>query len=232
MTPGDLGTMTLTREEISDVRKKEAVAAAALLGADYTCLGFDDLTLGYGPEPKRRASALLRDVGADVVFTHAPVDYMADHEETSRIVREAAFASTIPNWTAQLNGAPSTPLKAMPAVIYADPIDLVDHFGRRTPARQVVDITSTMPLKEKMLACHASQKVWLKDQHGEDDYLRYMKSWCADRARDFGRRSVKYAEGFNQHLGHAFPKTDVLGAALGKLVRTRTGNGKQASGIR
>lgn len=221
MTAGDLGTMTLTREQISDVRLKEAAASAALLKAGYTCLGFEDLTLGYGPEPKRRASALMRDVGADVVFTHAPVDYMADHEETSRIVREAAFASTIPNWTCSLNGKPATPLKALPAVIYADPIDLTDHYGRRLPARQVVDVTETMPLKVDMLACHASQKTWLKDQHGEDDYLRHMKAWCADRAKDFGRRGVKYAEGFNQHLGHAFPKTDVLGAALGKRVKTR-----------
>ncbi|HEX7900916.1 MAG TPA: PIG-L deacetylase family protein [Planctomycetota bacterium] len=217
MTAGDLGTMTLSREQISDVRRKEAAASAALLGASYACLGFEDLQLGYGPEPKRRVSALMRDVGADVVFTHAPVDYMADHEETSRIAREAAFASTIPNWIA---GA-STPLKAMPAVIYADPIDLTDHFGRRMPARQVVDITASMPLKEKMLACHASQKSWLQDQHGEDDYLRYMKGWCADRAKDFGRRTVKYAEGFNQHLGHAFSKADVLGDALGKKVKTR-----------
>ena len=221
MTAGDLGTMTLSREEISDVRRKEAAASAALLGASYTCLGFEDLQLGYGPEPKRRVSALMRDVGADVVFTHAPVDYMADHEETSRIAREAAFASTIPNWTASLNGKPSTPLKVMPAVIYADPIDLVDHFGRRTSARQVVDVTATMPLKEKMLACHASQRSWLQDQHGEDDYLRYMKAWCADRAKDFGRRTVKYAEGFNQHLGHAFSKADILGDALGKKVKTR-----------
>jgi hypothetical protein len=108
----------------------------------------------------------------------------------------------------------------MPAVIYADPIDLMDHAGRRTSARQVVDVTSTMPLKEKMLLCHASQRTWLKDQHGEDDYLRYMKAWCADRAKDFGRRTVKFAEGFNQHLGHAFPKADVLGAALGERVST------------
>ena len=102
---------------------------------------------------KRRASALMRDVGADVVFTHAPVDYMADHEETSRIVREAAFASTIPNWVA----GTSTPLKAMPAVIYADPIDIMDHFGRRTAARH-------QPRHKRFRHVHRTHQVYLEDR--------------------------------------------------------------------
>ena len=37
MTAGDLGTMTLTREEISDVRRKEAAASAALQIGRASC---------------------------------------------------------------------------------------------------------------------------------------------------------------------------------------------------
>ena len=75
-----------------------------------------------------------------------------------------------------------------------------------------------------MLVAHESQRSWLRAQHGEDEYILSMKRWCADRARDFGRRSVRYAEGFNPHLGHSFPKDDLLTEALGrKRVKTFAG---------
>ncbi len=221
MTAGDLGSMTLPRAEISRVRRGEAEAAAKILGAGYTCLGFDDLTILYDAPSKRRVCGLLREVRPDLVITHSSHDYMTDHTETPRIVREAAFASTIPNWTAALNGTPAPPCAKMPVILYADPIENIDAEGRRVPARLVVDITSVMETKERMLACHESQRSWLRAQHGEDEYILSMKRWGADRAKDFRKKTVKYAEGFMPHLGHGFPKDDHLSKALGKrLVRT------------
>ncbi len=218
MTAGDLGTVTRTRAEISRIRKAEAAASAKLLGAGYTCLGFRDLTLVYNETTKRRASALLRLVRPDLVIVPSPQDYMADHEETPRIVREAAFASTIPNWKASLGGRRPRPCEKLPAILYADPIDNVDHFGRRVGAQYVVDITGSVDLKEEMLAKHESQRSWLRHQHGEDEYLRWMRRVGADRARDFDRTAVEYAEGFRQHLGHGFPREDMLTAALGERL--------------
>lgn len=220
MTAGDLGTATRSRAEIGRVRKKEAAASATLLGASYTCLGFSDLTIVYGEKAKRPVSALLRLVRPDLVIVPSPVDYMADHEETPRIVREAAFASTVPNWKASLNGKRPRPCDKLPAILYADPIDNVDHFGRRVAAQYVVDITESVDLKERMLACHDSQRSWLRRQHGEDEYLLWMRRVGADRARDFASDGVAYAEGFRQHLGHGFPREDHLTASLGeRLVR-------------
>jgi LmbE family N-acetylglucosaminyl deacetylase len=218
MTAGDLGSATLSRARISRIRKKEAAASAKLLGAGYTCLGFDDLTIVYDETTKRRVSALLRIVRPDLVIVPSPQDYMADHEETPRIVREAAFASTVPNWKAALGGQRPRPCEKLPAILYADPIDNIDHFGRRVPAQLVVDITGSVDLKEKMLATHDSQRSWLRHQHGEDAYLLWMRRVGADRARDFGRASVEYAEGFRQHLGHGFPREDHLTAALGERL--------------
>jgi LmbE family N-acetylglucosaminyl deacetylase len=221
MTAGDLGTATRTRAAISRIRKREAAASAKLLGASYTCLGFRDLTIIYDETTKRRVSALLRLVRPDLVIVPSPQDYMADHEETPRIVREAAFASTIPNWKASLGGRRPRPCDRLPAILYADPIDNVDHFGRRVAAQYVVDITGSVDLKEEMLARHESQRAWLRHQHGEDEYLRWMRRVGADRARDFGSPAAEYAEGFRQHLGHGFPREDVLTAALGRrLVKT------------
>ena len=218
MTAGDLGTASLSRAAISRLRKKEAAASARVLGASYTCLGFADLTIVYGVAAKRRVSALLRIVRPDLVIVPSPVDYMADHEETPRIVREAAFASTVPNWRASLGGRRPRPCAKLPAILYADPIDLVDHFGRRVEVGRVVDITGSIDGKQEMLACHESQRSWLRHQHGEDEYLLWMRRVGADRARDFGRARVKYAEGFRQHLGHGFPREDHLTASLGERL--------------
>lgn len=221
MTAGDLGTATLSRAAISRIRKKEAAASAALLGAGYTCLGFDDLTIVYDERTKRRVSALLRIVRPDLVLVPSPVDYMADHEETARIVREAAFASTVPKWKASFGGRTPPPCAKVPVLLYADPIDNVDHFGRRVPVQYVVDITGSIDLKEQMLARHDSQRTWLRHQHGEDEYLLWMRRVGEDRARDFDEPGVHYAEGFRQHLGHGFPREDSLTAALGaRLVKT------------
>ena len=221
MTPGDVGSMTLSREEISAIRRKEAAASAALLAAEYACLEFDDLAIAYGEDAKRRVCALIRKIRPDLVIAPSREDYMADHVETYRIVLEAAFASTVPNWRTEPGPEAHPPCERIPAVLYADPIGLTDWEGRRLEARQAVDITGVIEVKEKMLAAHESQRSWLRAQHGEDEYLLSMRRWSAERARDFRRGSVKFAEGFNRHRGHGFPDTDLLTKALGgKLVKT------------
>lgn len=216
MTPGDLGSATLPPEEISKVRRGEAAAAAALIEASYTCLEFRDLTIVYGEEMKRPASALIRKVRPDLLVTLHPTDYMEDHMETGRIAREAAFTSTIPHWKAALpDGIEPLPCDHLPTVLYADPVDNVDHFGKRVTPGYVVDITDVIDTKEKMLACHDSQRSWLRQQHGEDEYLHWMRRTAKDRARDFGDASVTHAEGFTQHRGNAFPRADPLSSVLG-----------------
>jgi hypothetical protein len=76
-------------------------------------------------------------------------------------------------------------------------------------------------VKERMLAAHASQREWLRAQHGEDEYLLWMRRVARDRARDARRRAVEYAEGFRVHRGHGFPARDVLTEALGPRVVRR-----------
>lgn len=215
MTAGDLGSMKHSRAAIAKIRRKEAAASAKILGAGYTCLGFDDLTVTYGEKSKRVVSGLLRAVSPDLLILHSPDCYMADHTESARIAREAAFASTIPNWKATFNGKPTKAAGKLPAILYADPIDNIDARGRRVPARFVVDISSVLDTKERMLAAHDSQRSWLREQHGEDEYLLWMRRNGADRARDLKDEAVKAAEGFTPHLGHGFPREDFLTKALG-----------------
>jgi LmbE family N-acetylglucosaminyl deacetylase len=214
MTAGDLGSRDLPPQKIARVRRAEAAAAAKLLGAKYTCLGERDLCITYNIPSKRRVSALIRRTRPDLLMTHSPTDYMADHEETSRLAREGAFAAAIPNWRCGARASEKTPLAALPAILYADPIDAVDILGRRQPAAIYVDITSVIDRKSELLACHASQRDWLRAQHGVDEYLLWMRRCGAARAQDARLPAKHFAEGFNPHHGHGFPAENILSGAL------------------
>ena len=72
-----------------------------------------------------------------------------------------------------------------------------------------------MDEKEKMLACHATQRNWLLKHHGMDDYLRSMHDWSAQQGRAAG---VPFAEGFRQHLGHSYPQDNLIGRLLGAIA--------------
>jgi hypothetical protein len=58
-----------------------------------------------------------------------------------------------------------------------------------------------------MLACHASQREWLRAHHGMDEYLDAMRRFSAERGKLLG---VPAAEAFVQHLGHGYPHDDLL----------------------
>jgi LmbE family N-acetylglucosaminyl deacetylase len=148
---------------------------------------------------------------------------MADHEETSRLAREGAFAAAIPNWKCGARASEKKPLAALPAILYADPIDAVDILGRRQPAAIYVDITSAMDRKSALLACHASQRDWLRAQHGVDEYLLWMRRCGAARAQDARLPAKHFAEGFNPHHGHGFPAENILSSALNGATVSASG---------
>jgi len=211
MTPGDCGSMELPREEIARVRMGEGRAAAALIRAEYHCLDCRDLLVAYDPPTIRRTVELIRRVDPAIVITHPPQDYMADHEFTSLVTRNACFGAPAPNF--QTDVLPAAPaVKAIPHLYYASPIEGIDIFGEPAPISMAVDISEVIGLKADMLAAHRSQREWLRAQHGMDEYIESMKRWSAEVGRRIG---VEYAEGFRQHRGHPYPQSDVLGELLG-----------------
>lgn len=206
MAPGDKGTNELTREEISKIRKSEATESAKLLDATYHCLEFEDLYIMYDRESINKTTSLIRKVGASIVFTHSPKDYMIDHETTSKIVQTACFSTGIKNLE-----IPETPYEPVPYLYYCDSMEAKDILGRPIPASIFVDISDEMHIKEKMLACHVSQRKWMLAHHKMDEYILSMKRYCQKRGQEI---DVKYAEGFRQHLGHGYPQDNVLGELL------------------
>lgn len=206
MTPGDCGSAEHEAEEIAEIRRGEAGAAAEVLGADYLCLEFRDLSIVHDNDGRRRVTEVLRRVRPDIILTAPPVDYMSDHEMTSRLVRDACFNAPIPNYKT-LQWDPAPPSNKIPHLYYVDAVEGSDHFGNPIPPEFVVDVTSTFEIKREMLACHNSQRAWLQKQHGMDEYLDALDRWSANRGQQIG---VKYGEGFRQYKGHPYPTDNLL----------------------
>lgn len=214
MTPGDCGSRDLGPEEIAAVRRQEAAKAAEMLGAAYECLEFRDLSIVVDLEGKRRVTEAIRRHQPDIVLTAPPVDYMDDHEATSRLVRDACFNASCPNYaTRAWDPAPAT--DHIPHLFYVDALEGVDHFGQPIQPHFYVDTTKTFELKRDMLACHASQREWLRAQHGVDEYLESQARWSARRGAEIG---VAHAEAFLHHRGHPYPGNNILKELLGDLV--------------
>lgn len=209
-TAGDCGTATLSAEQISAVRKEEAAAAARIIGATYHCLEEKDVFVCYNPHTTLKAVDLMRAVCPTIVFTHAPRDYMMDHEQISAVARAATFGYSCRN----VSTSPLRPgaLTRVPWLYYCDPLGGVDPLGQPVTPTTVIDISSMQSRKLEMLACHVSQREWLQRHHGIDEYLDSTRRHDASRGALLG---VAAAEAFVQHRGHAYPANDLLAELLG-----------------
>lgn len=212
MTPGDCGSMELSADEISRVRRAEGQRAAASIGGAYHCLEERDLLIFYNERALEKVTRLMRQVRPRVVLTHSPADYMLDHEMTSTLTRAAAFGAPIPNFLADRDLGPR--LEGIPHLYYCDPIEGKDPLGREIAPQFRIDISKVIEAKTQMMACHASQREWLLKHHGMDQYLQALRDWGAARGKQCG---VAYAEGFRQHLGHSYPHNNLLGELLGTV---------------
>lgn len=211
MTAGDKGSAELSAEAIAIIRREEARVSASRMGAEFYCVEFQDLCIDVNHESRQRVTEILRRAKPDVVITAPPVDYMSDHEHTSRLVRDACFCASVPNYkTEQWDPAPVT--ERIPHLYYVDPIEGVDWFGEPAQYNLLVDVSNQLDEKIDLLACHASQREWLRRQHGADEYLDSARAWAAKRGELLG---VNAAEAFRQHRGHPYPGSDILSELLG-----------------
>lgn len=213
MTAGDCGSAELPPDDIAAIRRAEGEAAAAAVGAKYHCLGVLDLRVHYGDAQLEMVCRLLNAVRPQLVLTHSPDDYHLDHEQTSRLVRAATFAAPIQNFLHRPGHTEHhRPSDAIPHLYYCDALEGKDIFGRPIPPAFRVDISAAIEAKAEMLACHESQRAWLRKHHGVDNLVDSMRDWSRSRGAEAG---VAYAEGFRQHLGHSFPQGNWLGDLLG-----------------
>jgi len=203
VSSGDCGTMTETPWAIAGRRTEEAAAAAQLAGGTYHCLGEHDGLVVYDKPTLQKAFDLFRRVAPTLVFIHAAKDYMMDHEMASLLGRAASFLYGAPNCSA----FPLREGSQIPHLYYCDPVEAKDPLGNAIEPTTIVDISGQLDKKADMLACHASQRQWLLDHHGIDEYLNAMRRHATLRGEQIGTAA---AEAFVQHRGHAYPQDDLL----------------------
>jgi len=206
MTPGDCGSAELSSEHIAQVRRQEAQDSAELLGASYECLEFRDLSIVHDNDSRKRVTEAVRKTQPDIILTAPLQDYMSDHEMTSRLVRDACFNAPIFNYQTDAH-PPAPPVDHIPHLYFVDPVDGTDYYGRQIEPDFIIDISEQYELKEKMLACHKSQRDWLREQHGIDEYLDSTRRWSKRRGELIG---TTYGEGFVQYKGHPYPHDNLL----------------------
>ena len=214
MTPGDCGTAEYDREEISRIRRSEADDSVQILDGTYHCLESGDVFIMYDRQTLLKTIGLLRKVRPAIVFAPSPEDYMIDHEQTARIVQTACFACGMRN----IETPGEEPFEPIPYLYYVDPVEGKDKYGKEINPGIYIDISSVIEIKKKMLGSHESQRNWLMEHHGMDEYVQSMTRFAQFRG---GQVNTIYAEGFRQHLGHSFPQDNILKSVLDKLVHDK-----------
>lgn len=186
-TVGDKGSFVHTPEEIARIRTAEATRAAELCGAKHVTLGLrDGEVLASDREQRRLVVDLVREVRPDLVITHSPDDYMADHNEISRLVFDCSFLATLP-----LLETGKPPHDTVTPIYFMETIS-----GLGFSPTEFVDVTGVIDVKAAMLEAHESQLSWLRDHDGVD-IVQQMKTTNAYRGQQCG---VAYAESFTPCL--------------------------------
>ena len=116
-TSGNIGSATHTMEEIAAIRKQEAANSAALIGAEYICLDYDDEMFFEDKAARLKFIDLVRYCKADLILTHNPEDYNPDHELTSKIINDIAVMIPIAHLKTE-----EPPYDQIPSIWYFEPV--------------------------------------------------------------------------------------------------------------
>jgi N-acetylglucosamine malate deacetylase 1 len=191
-TDGSAGHHQIGREELAVVRRKEAAAAAGVIGATGVTWDFPDGELQATLELRHRVIAEIRTYRPDLVLTHRTNDYHPDHRAVGQAVQDASFLVRVPHVVPDVPALDHDPVVAYMADMFTKPSPLEPHI--------VLDIGSRIDTIVQMLAQHASQVFeWLPHLEGtrsdvpvdEAERLAWLKAWYtqiigprADRCRE------------------------------------------------
>lgn len=186
-TNGNIGSATLPKDEIGAIRKAEAAKSAAIIGAEYICLDYDDELFYEDVSVRMKFINLVRHCKADVILTHNPHDYNPDHMLTSKIINDIQVMIPIAKLETE-----EEPCPTLPIIYYFEPAK-----GMGFIPTDYVDITDYFETKKKMFLCHESQQAWMADNYAgfsaEDTFTEDMTITAKYRGMQCG---VKYAEAF------------------------------------
>jgi N-acetylglucosamine malate deacetylase 1 len=223
LSRSNLDSNELSEAEITRIRLREAQRSAEVLGAVHHPPIADDLMIFYEDRLLRKMAAVVREIRPSIVLLPSLNDYMEDHTNTARLVITACFSRAMKHYR---SNPPQEPTDQDVYLYHAQPH--LNRDGMRTLVQpdMFVNITDQMDTKLRMLGCHESQRQWLDETQGLDDYLQSMRQSGAEAARLSGQPGWQYAEGFRQHshVGFSTRDHDLLAQVLsGSVYRPTLG---------
>lgn len=192
-TNGNVGSPTLSREEIAAVRYKEQQASCALIGAELIWMDFDDEWLMNDRPTRTRFIDAIRQAEPDVMFVHGPTDYHPDHRIAGQVAEDARIPASV-----RLVETALPAISKIPHVFYMD-----NPAGVDFQPEVYVDISQVFETKRQMLLCHESQDSWMRAVYGEHTSIADMMTVNA-QARGLAAGAA-YAEGFREV--RTYPRT-------------------------
>ena len=185
VSSGNLGHVIIPPDELRVIRAAEAKKAGGMAGIKVICAGFDDLEIFDNNKAARdKIVDVIKSVNPDFIITHNPDDYMPDHTAVSRLVFDASFTATLPNYKSGVKEA----ARLVP-IYYMDTL-----AGVNFQPEEYVDISEEIDLKIRMLECHESQLVWMREHDGID-FADMVRTCSRYRGYQCG---AEYAEGFRR----------------------------------
>ena len=180
MTDGSSGHYELAGAKLAQLRRAEAGAGAAAVGADSLVLDNTDGELLPTLENRRKVIRTIREFRPDLVVCHRTSDYHPDHRYTGLTVQDACYMVMVPNVV------PSAPVPDREPVV----IFMSDKFTRPNPfqADLVFDLDSVIEKKLDSIASHRSQTLewlpWMQQYldelpKGEDERQEYTRNRAA-----------------------------------------------------
>jgi LmbE family N-acetylglucosaminyl deacetylase len=229
MTDGSAGHHELAGAKLAQIRRSEAQAGAAAVGADSLVFDNPDGSLMPTLENRHKVIRAVREFQPDVMITHRTNDYHPDHRYTGVLVQDACYMIMVPNVL------PTVPVPdRAPVVLF-----IADRFTKPYPVQPdlVFDIDSVIDKKLDAITSHRSQmEEWIPWIEGyldeipdaEDERRRYVRARAArapaaqaDRFRH--TLAAKYGEPRGSNVRHAeayeiseygAPLTDELSRSL------------------
>lgn len=177
-------------EAIVAIRKAEAEASAAVIGAESVWMGFPDGGLWFDEATRHQFIEVIRECQPDLIITHPMDDYHPDHKTTSRLVMDAAQVARTANYPSQF-----PPHRASVPVAFMEA-----ERGINFIPEEYVDVSDVWDKKLAMLDCHKSQLMpgaydpdFVLPPPAENMFYNYANAIGAFRGLAVDTR---YAEGF------------------------------------
>ena len=147
LTNGDVGHFAQAGPPLAQRRKAEVEACHRKIGVESAVLDIHDGELMPDLETRKKVADLIREWQADIVLSHRPWDYHADHRAAGKLAEDAAVVVVAPFFSPY---TPATPRNQI-FLFYSDPFlkpyafDPIIAIGIDEVAEKKWDCIASMP---------------------------------------------------------------------------------------